>query len=209
MTDREVDHAIIGGGIAGLYCCYHLKDKIKNARIELFEASDRLGGRIETWRIDPRLLREHIQSGASAQVRVCDLLGDGNANRGSEKPARPPAKPGDLMIAEFGPMRIEPDHQPYLRELLTRLGITAFDGSQEKWTDLIPFPPYQGPPPDEPQFTLEDEEALQTTLVDLLLLALRRSFEVSPVRRHRGRARLGEPLEDRAALDHQKSERRV
>ena len=53
MAAREgnLDVAIIGGGIAGLYCLYRLlrDSNYKNKNIKLFEASDHLGGRIETW----------------------------------------------------------------------------------------------------------------------------------------------------------------
>src|SRR5262245_62775581 len=53
MAAREgnLDVGIIGGGIAGLYCLYRLlrDSNYKNKNIKLFEASDHLGGRIETW----------------------------------------------------------------------------------------------------------------------------------------------------------------
>jgi monoamine oxidase len=39
------DLAVVGGGIAGLYCCLHAPAGMK---IALFEATDRLGGKIET-----------------------------------------------------------------------------------------------------------------------------------------------------------------
>jgi protoporphyrinogen oxidase len=43
------DTVIVGGGIAGLYACYKLK-QLKGAdhTISLFESSNRFGGRIET-----------------------------------------------------------------------------------------------------------------------------------------------------------------
>ena len=46
------DVVIVGGGIAGLYCCHELikqSEQLKINRILLLEASDRFGGRIETW----------------------------------------------------------------------------------------------------------------------------------------------------------------
>ncbi|MGH8685195.1 MAG: NAD(P)-binding protein, partial [Nitrosospira sp.] len=46
------DVVIVGGGIAGLYCCHELikkRDSLKINSILLLEASDRFGGRIETW----------------------------------------------------------------------------------------------------------------------------------------------------------------
>ena len=39
------DLAVVGGGIAGLYCCLHAP---VGMRIALFEATDRIGGKIET-----------------------------------------------------------------------------------------------------------------------------------------------------------------
>jgi hypothetical protein len=41
----EYDYVIVGGGVAGLYSCYKLKDKDNKA---LFESSNRLGGRLLT-----------------------------------------------------------------------------------------------------------------------------------------------------------------
>lgn len=44
---------VVGGGIAGLYCAMRLADKLGDkARIGLFEASPRFGGRIETVSLD-------------------------------------------------------------------------------------------------------------------------------------------------------------
>ena len=54
----EVDVAVVGGGVAGLYCCLQLFNRYSNVRatepiktVALFEGSSRLGGRIESWRI--------------------------------------------------------------------------------------------------------------------------------------------------------------
>ena len=59
-SQGDLDVAIIGGGIAGLYCLYRLlrDSNYKNKNIKLFEASDHLGGRIETW----SLMREVPES---------------------------------------------------------------------------------------------------------------------------------------------------
>src|SRR5215475_3774673 len=50
-SQGNLDVAIIGGGVAGLYCLYRLlrDSNYTNKNIKLFEASDHLGGRIETW----------------------------------------------------------------------------------------------------------------------------------------------------------------
>ncbi|MBI2852481.1 MAG: FAD-dependent oxidoreductase [Chloroflexi bacterium] len=44
-TLEEYDIAVVGGGIAGLYCCLHAPPE---ARIALFEATGRIGGKLET-----------------------------------------------------------------------------------------------------------------------------------------------------------------
>src|ERR1044071_4063697 len=61
VPPTEVDVAIVGGGIAGLYSCLQLFDRYSANGAEepirtvaLFEGSSRLGGRIESWRIDPK-----------------------------------------------------------------------------------------------------------------------------------------------------------
>ncbi len=48
--------AIIGGGIAGLFCAYVLADD--GHKVELFESSDVLGGRIRSFRFNPEMLNE-------------------------------------------------------------------------------------------------------------------------------------------------------
>src|SRR6476659_1631082 len=57
----EVDVAVGGGGVAGLYCCLQLFNRYSSAganeplkTVALFEGSSRLGGRIESWRIDTK-----------------------------------------------------------------------------------------------------------------------------------------------------------
>jgi len=52
-TPLKVDTAVIGGGITGLYTCLQLwKQKGPGHSMALFEASSRLGGRIETVEMD-------------------------------------------------------------------------------------------------------------------------------------------------------------
>ena len=49
----QLDTAVIGGGITGLYTSMELhKQKGPGHRIAVFEASDRFGGRIETVEMD-------------------------------------------------------------------------------------------------------------------------------------------------------------
>ncbi len=123
---------VVGGGIAGLYCCYQLSRL--GRPVMLAEASNRLGGRIETWRIDE-----------------------------------------DKLYAEFGPMRIEPDRQRLLGNLLDDLGFQKCDSvRQAKDGELVPFKGYRSTIPTKPVFDLRGEEANQKTLLDLLMLTIRR-----------------------------------
>jgi monoamine oxidase len=184
MADRTIKHAIIGGGLAGLYCAYHMSRSANFAgqTIDLFESTDRLGGRIQSWRIDAHPWRADGNGNEIyddySRVKIRTLLKNDTIDRETTP---------DMLVAEFGPMRIEPDHQPYLKRLLDHLGIKNQEPGREKWSDLIPFSPYQGPPPEQPQFKLEDEEQQQESLIDLLLLALRRIFEVVVFRDHEGK----------------------
>ena len=50
---------IVGGGLAGLSCARHLQDK--NVSYRLLEASDRIGGRVKTDRVDGFLLDRGFQ----------------------------------------------------------------------------------------------------------------------------------------------------
>jgi Flavin containing amine oxidoreductase len=74
--------------------------------------------------------------------------------------------------AEFGPMRIEPQHQPHLAALLKLTGIGEADGPL-----LTDFPPYSSPASEnEPLYALEGDESTLKTPLDLLNLAFIRAF---------------------------------
>lgn len=197
------DVVIVGGGIAGLYCCHELikkRESLKINSILLLEASDRFGGRIETW----SLLRTGEKSGEA--IGFDDTWDPCNWDFASGKPdplgpqgskqspyrvsaerqsaaengkdVGRPSKP-EYFRAEFGPMRIEPRHQPLLQALLEELEIREpVPGEEESLDDLIPFSSYASEDPMEPRFTLREEEAKQKTPFDLMILALRRIFEL-------------------------------
>ncbi|MBM4262399.1 MAG: FAD-dependent oxidoreductase [Deltaproteobacteria bacterium] len=184
-ADSQLDIAVVGGGIAGIYCCLQLQKRLndissgnvkealpiggkaiskewlkKNAvAITLYEASERLGGRIETWSIE-------IKPGEAGLAT--DTMPYGQTDGGST----------DCLRAEFGPMRIEPREQPLLNDLLSYVGITEPDSDVEDIHDLKPFPSYAAEEPAEPKFTLRGEEAEQHSLLDLLLLAMLRICEL-------------------------------
>ncbi|SEP39413.1 FAD-dependent oxidoreductase [Nitrosovibrio sp. Nv6] len=197
------DVVIVGGGIAGLYCCHELIKKhelLKINSILLLEASNRFGGRIETW----SLLRADEKHGEA--IGFQDTWDPCNWDFASGKPD-PLAPQGDKQSpyrgptekqsveedgnvveklskieyfrAEFGPMRIEPRDQPLLQGLLDELGIKEpVPGEEESLDDLVPFSSYASEDPMEPRFTLREEEAQQKTPFDLMILALRRIFEI-------------------------------
>src|SRR5262245_32148797 len=134
-TPTEVDVAVVGGGIAGLYCCLQLFERYSGAgvteplkTVALFEGSSRLGGRIESWRIDPKRydgIRTKVVTSSPGPTSVLHQMEkQDEAQQEAERGRRPPIPLDDFIVAEFGPMRIEPAHQPYLRKLLEDLGIS-------------------------------------------------------------------------------------
>ena len=97
MPDTEV--AIVGAGIAGLYCALQLKRKFPNKKIRLFELSERVGGRIETWSVK-------VKPGESDVV-------DTRAADNKMFPEEAYEEGVEYLRAEFGPMRIEPEINRY------------------------------------------------------------------------------------------------
>jgi monoamine oxidase len=162
-TQHETDIAIIGGGIAGLYCGYRLWEENNNAKVSrkrefrIFEESDHLGGRIWSTRI--------LANGFV--VPQGDTVNN-DKRGGFEYQGEGWKEPEPLeFCAEFGPMRIELDVQKCLATLLLKkLKLSRKD-------DLEKFPPYESPTSEhDPKYELKGEECDQETPLDLLKLAI-------------------------------------
>src|SRR6516164_3996765 len=143
-TGQE-DVAIVGGGIAGLFCALVLQDRVRS--VHLFETAERLGGRIRTIRLDK-------DNKPLNKDWTADKL---------------------EFYVEFGPMRIELDKQLLLKALLTHLGITKPVGPDGRnRAHLVDFPAYASPTSaHDPQYELRPEEEGKAPL-QLLKMALLR-----------------------------------
>lgn len=143
-TTKEI--AIIGGGIAGLFCALILQQQGKS--FSLFETSARLGGRIRTLRLDKE------------NKPLTEKDWGGNLE----------------FYAEFGPMRVELERQLLLKALLQHLEIKPLPAgaSTGKEACLVDFPAYASPTSShDPKYELLPEEEGKTPL-ELLRMALLR-----------------------------------
>ena len=70
--------AIIGGGISGLAAAHRLTELLPNASLTLFEASNRLGGVLETVELNGFLIErsaDNFLTQPPTAVQLCDRLG--------------------------------------------------------------------------------------------------------------------------------------
>jgi NAD(P)-binding Rossmann-like domain len=159
--------AIVGGGIAGLYCLYQLarlneQSSTRNTRkyaVTLFESAENVGGRISTHRI---------------------------YKDGTEEESNTPRiqKLEDLeFYLEYGPMRLELDQQILLKQLLDKFGIIEIkENDQELCIQkdkpfLVTFAEYTSPSTArEGVYQTYGAEREQEQGLDLLRLALVRIF---------------------------------
>ena len=51
MGKDVIDFAVVGGGVSGAYCAWRLRQERPEARVTLFEYSDRIGGRLFSRRL--------------------------------------------------------------------------------------------------------------------------------------------------------------
>jgi hypothetical protein len=183
--------AIVGGGIAGLFCHFILQDQKKS--VWLFETADRFGGRIRTIRLDKNNReipewpppksetagdngttppeRETITASGTASAES----GGAPAGCAASGPKKTASEQMEFYV-EFGPMRVELDKQLLLAALLDHLGIKASLSTppDPSSAHLVPFPAYTSPASSQdPQYGLRPEEAGRTPL-SLLQLALLR-----------------------------------
>ncbi len=144
--------AIIGGGIAGLYCALILSQN--NRLVQLFETAPRLGGRIRTLRLDKENRSLNAQDSDERPWSIKKLE----------------------FYAEFGPMRVELDKQLLLKSLLNFLGIVEKPADDENFNEpyLKEFPPYTSPgSPSDPRYELRPDEQGKKPLELLKLAVLR------------------------------------
>jgi hypothetical protein len=136
--------AIVGGGIAGLFCALVLARM--GRAFSLFEATERLGGRIRTIRL----------------------------NKDNEARNKDNWRGNLEFYAEFGPMRIELDKQLLLKSLLMHLEIEPKPAPDSDKPYLNEFPAYASPTSvGEPQYELRPEEAGKNPLQLLQMAMLR------------------------------------
>src|SRR5712671_7487708 len=173
MTAQVTKIAIIGGGVAGLYCAYRLLDR--EYEVTLYEATSRLGGRIYTGKFEFDLQ-------PMSRMMLGPSLGPAQLNENTQTPAGERSAGGggstsggpmkDRFLPEYGPMRIEPEHQELLQGLLNELKIKSIeDPDTDAAARLINFPAYASPLSEfAPAYPLSGEEAEQKTPLDLMKL---------------------------------------
>lgn len=157
--------AIVGGGIAGLYCAYILGKQGK--RVTLFEATGRFGGRILT----VRLLQPDAHK---AEIKAIVPNGERDLSAKDYKKLE--------FYAEFGPMRVELDKQILLRGLFEHLDIKpdARNAQDKTKASLVEFPAYASPASiGDPSYELRPEEEGKTPLQLMQLAMLRIMMKVT------------------------------
>ncbi len=67
MSEQGLDYAIVGGGISGIYSAWRLKASDSALHIKVFEASDRVGGRLLTV-IPPKMPSARVELGGMRYI---------------------------------------------------------------------------------------------------------------------------------------------
>jgi monoamine oxidase len=122
MSEMELDTAVVGAGIAGLYATWRLAHRKEQSKIGLFEALDRFGGRIETLNLDGFLAEcGPMRFEKGKQVRVMSLLDELELSTEAFTPYAAPSvrwPQYDLPHGEIGPAE-----KPYNTLELLKLGL--------------------------------------------------------------------------------------
>ncbi|RVE82855.1 flavin monoamine oxidase family protein [Sinorhizobium meliloti] len=157
-TRDEVDIAIVGGGIAGLYCALQYKGT-QFRTLRVYEASSKAGGRICT---------EQVCEGSEVEF---------DAEFG---PMRIEPEQQELLKALLADLEIKEKQHETTSQSASSHGeiITESTKAPDAQTAcLIDFPPYASPVDlHEPRYDLSGEEQEQKTTLDLLKLAFVRIF---------------------------------
>ena len=76
--EQQKSIAVFGGGISGLSAAWQLQQQMPNARIVLYEASDRLGGFLQTEHVDGYLIEtsaDMFTTDPATALEFCRKLG--------------------------------------------------------------------------------------------------------------------------------------
>ena len=122
MATRKIDIAIIGGGVSGVYSAWRLKQKHPNLKIEVFEGSDHIGGRLLS--VKPPGIPDMVaELGGmrimNTQIRINALIKELNKQLPAQKQIKNYPFPVD-----------EPQNIAYLRGVHMRL--SDFTGKPDK-----------------------------------------------------------------------------
>lgn len=175
--------AIIGGGIAGLFCAYALQSL--GHEVVVFESSDVLGGRIRSFRFNPALLNELERKSDPSREPIAQQAILQNALKASGYTEQKPYDKREWdeleFNAEFGPMRIELDVQKMLGFLIDHLKIPPLNRKPSIPKDsyglvhMQGFPPFSSPgSKGDPIYDLKTEEQGKNPL-ELLKLGVCRA----------------------------------
>ncbi|OHX11354.1 flavin monoamine oxidase family protein [Chromobacterium sphagni] len=114
MADENLDIAIIGGGVSGVYCAWRLKQEKPNDKIAVFEASNHIGGRLLSVRPPdiPDMVAElgGMRILPAVQPLITDLIAELNQEL-----------PKDQQIELYDFPVDEPQNIAYLRGVYLRL----------------------------------------------------------------------------------------
>jgi len=67
MSEQVLDYAVVGGGISGVYSAWRLKESNRDLAIDVFEMSDRVGGRLLTV-IPPKMPSARVELGGMRYI---------------------------------------------------------------------------------------------------------------------------------------------